>query len=52
VLRVVDSAGRAAEIATALPALAEAGVTEIIVDIDWSVPGAAAASGALLRGAT
>ena len=39
-------------IAAALPALAEAGVTEIIVDIDWSVPGAAAASGALLRGAT
>jgi probable F420-dependent oxidoreductase len=32
VLRLVESAGRAAEVATALPALAEAGVTEIIVD--------------------
>jgi probable F420-dependent oxidoreductase len=52
VLRIVDSARRAAGIAAALPALAEAGVTEIIVDIDWTVPGAAAASGARLRAAT
>ena len=35
VLRLVDSAGRGAEIAAALPALAEAGVEEIVVNIDW-----------------
>ena len=33
VLRIVDSAGRAEEIAAALPALAAAGVDEIIVDV-------------------
>jgi hypothetical protein len=52
VLRVVDSAQRSAEIVAALPALTEAGVTEIIVDIDWSVPGAAAAAAGQLRRAT
>ncbi|MGI9112673.1 MAG: TIGR03619 family F420-dependent LLM class oxidoreductase [Gaiellaceae bacterium] len=35
VLRLVDSAGRGAEIAAALPALAEAGVDEIVVNVDW-----------------
>jgi probable F420-dependent oxidoreductase len=35
VLRLVDSAGRGAEIAEALPALAAAGVDEIIVNVDW-----------------
>ena len=35
VLRLVDSAGRGAEVAAALPALAEAGVEEIVVNIDW-----------------
>ena len=35
VLRLVDSAGRANEIASALPALANAGVDEIVVNVDW-----------------
>ena len=35
VLRLVESAGRAGEIASALPALAKAGVDEIIVNVDW-----------------
>ena len=35
VLRLVESAGRAGEIASALPALATAGVDEIIVNVDW-----------------
>jgi probable F420-dependent oxidoreductase len=36
VLKIVDSAGRADEVAAALPALAEAGVGEITVAIDWA----------------
>ncbi len=36
VLRLVDSAGRADEVAAALPALAEAGVDEIVVNVDWA----------------
>jgi probable F420-dependent oxidoreductase len=36
VLRIVDSAGRAGDVATHLPALAKAGVDEIIVDVDWA----------------
>jgi probable F420-dependent oxidoreductase len=35
VLRLVESAGRADEIASALPALANAGVDEIVVNVDW-----------------
>ena len=35
VLRVVGSEGRAAEVARHLPALARAGVQEVIVDLDW-----------------
>lgn len=35
VLRLVDSAGRGAEIAAAIPALAEAGVQELVVNVDW-----------------
>ena len=35
VLRLVESAGRTSEIASALPALADAGVDEIIVNVDW-----------------
>jgi probable F420-dependent oxidoreductase len=35
VLRIVDSAGRADELAAALPALARAGVSEVIVDLGW-----------------
>ena len=35
VLRIVDSAGRADEVAAALPALAHAGVDEVIVDMRW-----------------
>jgi probable F420-dependent oxidoreductase len=51
VLRIVDSAHRAGPVAAALPALARAGVTEIIVDTDWSVPGSAAAACGRLRAA-
>jgi probable F420-dependent oxidoreductase len=36
VLRIIDSAGRPDAIAAALPALSEAGVDEIIVDVDWN----------------
>ena len=36
VLRLVDSAGRADEVAAALPALAGAGVDEIVVNVDWA----------------
>ena len=35
VLRIVQSAGRADEVARQIPALAGAGVDEIIVDLDW-----------------
>ncbi|MBA2476298.1 MAG: TIGR03619 family F420-dependent LLM class oxidoreductase [Actinobacteria bacterium] len=35
VLRLVESAGRPDEVAAALPALAEAGVDEIVVNVDW-----------------
>lgn len=35
VLRIIDSAGRAAEVGDALPALAQAGVDEIVIDVDW-----------------
>jgi probable F420-dependent oxidoreductase len=36
VLRIVESAGRAAELAPQLPELAAAGVDEVIVDVDWA----------------
>ena len=36
VLRLVDSAGRADEVAAALPALALAGIDEIVVNVDWA----------------
>jgi probable F420-dependent oxidoreductase len=51
VLRIVDSAQRPEQVAAALPALAGAGVTEIIVDTDWSQPGSAAAVCARLMAA-
>ncbi len=51
VLRIVDSAQRPEQVAAALPALAAAGVTEIIVDTDWSAPGSAAAACVQLRAA-
>ena len=35
VLRIVESAGRADEVGDALPALAAAGVDEIVVNVDW-----------------
>ena len=35
VLRIVESAGRTELVADALPALAEAGVDEVIVDLSW-----------------
>jgi probable F420-dependent oxidoreductase len=49
VLRIIDSARRVEQVAAALPALADAGVAEVIVDTDWSVPGSAAAACSALR---
>jgi probable F420-dependent oxidoreductase len=49
VLRIVQSAGHADELARRLPALAAAGVDEVIVDLDWD--GDLAAQHATLRGA-
>lgn len=43
VLRLVDSAGRADDVAASLPALAEAGVDEIVVNVDWAAGDAAEA---------
>jgi probable F420-dependent oxidoreductase len=52
VLRIIDSAGRAADVARALPALIEAGVDEIIVDVDWeAADGPAEAFGVLAEAA-
>jgi probable F420-dependent oxidoreductase len=52
VLRIIDSAGRAADVARALPALIEAGVDEIIVDVDWEASdGPAEAFGVLAEAA-
>ena len=34
-LRIIDSADRIEKVAAALPALAEAGADEIVVDVDW-----------------
>jgi probable F420-dependent oxidoreductase len=44
VLRIIGSAGRSGEIAAALPALADAGITDVVVDVDWAgdVPAQAA----------
>ena len=36
VLRVVGSAGRVTEMAAVMPDLAAAGVTDVVVDVDWS----------------
>ena len=47
VLRIVESAGRADDVARALPELAAAGVDEIIVDVPWHDGGPAAAAAAL-----
>jgi probable F420-dependent oxidoreductase len=49
VLRIVQSAGRADEVARRIPELAAAGVDEVIVDLDWD--GDLGAQQALLRGA-
>lgn len=50
VLRIIDSAGRADRIAEALPALAQAGVDEVIVDVDWEAAGGAAEAFGTLHG--
>jgi probable F420-dependent oxidoreductase len=42
VLRIVDSAGRSDDVAEQLPAMARAGVGEVIVDVAWSDDHAAA----------
>lgn len=47
VLRLVQSAGRADEVARQIPALAAAGVDELIVDLDWD--GDLVAQHAILR---
>ena len=47
VLRIVDSAGRSEELAAALPELENAGVDEVIVDVDWTAAAPAAVYGRL-----
>jgi probable F420-dependent oxidoreductase len=47
VLRIVEAAGRGAELASRLGELAEAGVDEVIVDVDWEVGDPAAQLDAL-----
>lgn len=47
VLRIVDSAGRSANLEQALRALERAGVDEIIVDVDWDAEDPAAVFAAL-----
>ncbi len=42
VLRITGAAGRADTLAARLPRLADAGVTDVIVDVDWSDDGGAA----------
>ena len=51
VLRIVDSAGRAEAVAAALPALARAGVDEVIVDLSWERDDQAEQLAALRAGA-
>ncbi len=43
-LRIIDSATRAEVVVDALPPLAEAGVDEVVVDIDWATSGNAVAT--------
>ena len=50
-LRIIDSATRAGVVAGTLAALAEAGVDEVVVDTDWTTPGAAAATFSALAAA-
>jgi len=50
ILRLVDSAGRGDEIARALPALAAAGVDEIVVNVDWEADDAQAELGRMRAG--
>jgi probable F420-dependent oxidoreductase len=50
-LRIIDSAPRIQTVAAELPGLAELGVDEIVVDIDWSAPGAATRAHDALRDA-
>jgi hypothetical protein len=52
VLRIIDSAGRTADVARALPALVEAGVDEIIVDVDWEASDGPAEAFGVLAGAS
>ena len=51
VLRLVGSAGHSAEVAAAIPGLTAAGITDVVVDVDWSGDVAAQAS-ELLAAAT
>lgn len=50
VLRIIDSAGRADAVARALPALARAGVDEIVVDVDWDAQDGPAEAFGVLAG--
>jgi len=51
-LRIINSADRTNVVADAIPRLLDAGVDEVVVDVDWAVPGAAAeAYGVLHRAA-
>jgi probable F420-dependent oxidoreductase len=48
-LRIIETAGEAERVAATLPALAAAGIDEVIVDVDWSGQGDAERVHAVLR---
>jgi probable F420-dependent oxidoreductase len=52
VLRLVGSSGLSADVARAIPQLADAGITDVVVDIDWSGDVAQQASVLLAAAAT
>jgi probable F420-dependent oxidoreductase len=51
VLRLVEAAGRPEDAAAHLAELAEVGVTDVIVDVDWTAPDGPERAAAVLRGA-
>jgi probable F420-dependent oxidoreductase len=48
-LRVIDSATRNAVVAGSVPRLRDAGIDEVVVDVDWGVPGSPADACGTLR---
>jgi probable F420-dependent oxidoreductase len=48
-LRIIDSAPRTAVVASSVPRLRDAGVDEVVVDVDWGVQGSPAVAYGTLR---